>query len=172
VRFQVLTAASMMFRIIFWDVLPCKMIVGRRFRGAYCLHHQGWVRVRAWWWWRQYAPLKRLPTIILHGSTSQKIILNTFKQLCPIFKKLPRRVKNSHIGDTELEGSLPCPQIQRNRRVLSHMNPIHILTSYFCKIYLSLLSKSEKEAYMITSLYVCLSIQLAPSYYSIDKLIM
>jgi hypothetical protein len=26
VRFQVLTAASMMFRIVFWDVLPCKMI--------------------------------------------------------------------------------------------------------------------------------------------------
>jgi hypothetical protein len=40
VRFQVLTAASMMFRIVFWDVLPCKIIVDRRFRGAYCLHHQ------------------------------------------------------------------------------------------------------------------------------------
>jgi hypothetical protein len=39
VRFQVLTAASMMFRIVFWDVLPCKMIVDRRFRRAYCLHH-------------------------------------------------------------------------------------------------------------------------------------
>jgi hypothetical protein len=25
------------------DVLPFKMIVDRRFRGAYCLHHQGWV---------------------------------------------------------------------------------------------------------------------------------
>jgi hypothetical protein len=31
VRFQVLTAASMMFRIVFWDILPCKMIVERRF---------------------------------------------------------------------------------------------------------------------------------------------
>jgi hypothetical protein len=31
----------MLFRIVFWDVLPCKMIVDRRFRGAYCLHHQG-----------------------------------------------------------------------------------------------------------------------------------
>jgi hypothetical protein len=30
-----------MFRIVFWDVLPCKMIVDRRFRGAYFLHHQG-----------------------------------------------------------------------------------------------------------------------------------
>jgi hypothetical protein len=29
VRFQVLTAASMMFRIVFWDELPCKMIVIR-----------------------------------------------------------------------------------------------------------------------------------------------
>jgi hypothetical protein len=24
VRFLVLTAASMMFRVVFWDVLPCK----------------------------------------------------------------------------------------------------------------------------------------------------
>jgi hypothetical protein len=29
VRVQVLTAASMMFRIVFWDVLPCKIIVDR-----------------------------------------------------------------------------------------------------------------------------------------------
>jgi hypothetical protein len=27
VRFQVLTTASMMFRIVFWDTLPCKIIV-------------------------------------------------------------------------------------------------------------------------------------------------
>jgi hypothetical protein len=39
-RFQVLTAASMMFRVVFWVILPCKMIVDRRFRGPYCLHHQ------------------------------------------------------------------------------------------------------------------------------------
>jgi hypothetical protein len=31
VRFQVLTAASMKFRFVFWDVLPCKIIVDRRF---------------------------------------------------------------------------------------------------------------------------------------------
>jgi hypothetical protein len=30
-----------MFRVVFYDILPCKMIVDRRFRGAYCLHHQG-----------------------------------------------------------------------------------------------------------------------------------
>jgi hypothetical protein len=27
-------------------------------------------------WWRQYAPLKRRSTIILHGSTTQKTALN------------------------------------------------------------------------------------------------
>jgi hypothetical protein len=32
------------FRVVFWVILPCKMIVDRRFRGAYCLHHQGWVK--------------------------------------------------------------------------------------------------------------------------------
>jgi hypothetical protein len=36
-------------------------------------HHQGW---------RQYAPLKRRSTIILHGSTSQKTILNTMSERC------------------------------------------------------------------------------------------
>jgi hypothetical protein len=30
-----------LFRAVFWDILPCKMIVDQRFRGAYCLHHQG-----------------------------------------------------------------------------------------------------------------------------------
>jgi hypothetical protein len=41
VRFQVLTAASMKFRVL-WDVLPCSQIdVDRYFRGACCLHHQG-----------------------------------------------------------------------------------------------------------------------------------
>jgi hypothetical protein len=58
VRFQVLTAASMMFRVVFWDILPCKMIVTHP------------------WWWRQYAPLKRRSTIILHGSRSQKTTPN------------------------------------------------------------------------------------------------
>jgi hypothetical protein len=28
------------------------------------------------WWWRQYAPLKRRSTFILHGSISQKTTLN------------------------------------------------------------------------------------------------
>jgi hypothetical protein len=41
VRFQVLKAVSIKFRFVFWDVLPCKIIAGRRFRGMCCLHHQG-----------------------------------------------------------------------------------------------------------------------------------
>jgi hypothetical protein len=34
VRFQVLTAASMKFRFVFWDILPCKIIVDRRLRNV------------------------------------------------------------------------------------------------------------------------------------------
>jgi hypothetical protein len=37
----------LLFRIVFW-VLPCKIIIGRRFRGTWCLHHP--------WWWRQHIP--------------------------------------------------------------------------------------------------------------------
>jgi hypothetical protein len=40
VRFQVLTAASMKFRFVLSDVLPCKIIVERRFRGTCCLPHR------------------------------------------------------------------------------------------------------------------------------------
>jgi hypothetical protein len=36
-----------MFRAVFWVILPCEMIVDRRFRGAYCLHHP--------WWWQKTA---------------------------------------------------------------------------------------------------------------------
>jgi hypothetical protein len=66
VRFQVLTAASMKFRSVFWDVLPCKIIVDRRFRGTNCLNHHSSLMMQA----------GRRSTIILHGSTSQKTILN------------------------------------------------------------------------------------------------
>jgi len=52
----------MMFRAVFWVVLPCKMIVDRRFRGAYCLHHQGWVI------WTSYSPPWELE--ISHSRTT------------------------------------------------------------------------------------------------------
>jgi hypothetical protein len=124
VRFQILTAASVKFRIVFWDALPCKIIVDRRFRGTCCLHHQGdetccyesvyklvkeQVLTVFWsvhlvlssseftqdlfrfedhcdqywgWGWEGCGSGLYLwnvgPTIILHGSTSQKTILNVF----------------------------------------------------------------------------------------------
>jgi hypothetical protein len=41
VKFQVLKAASMKMAV-FWVVARCNLVeVCRRFRGAYCLHHQG-----------------------------------------------------------------------------------------------------------------------------------
>jgi hypothetical protein len=40
-KYQVLTAARMKMAV-FWDVTPYILIlIGRRFRGAYCLHQQG-----------------------------------------------------------------------------------------------------------------------------------
>jgi hypothetical protein len=55
VRFQVLTAASMKFTIVFWDVLPSKIIVDRRFRGTCCLHP---------WWWMPVHPRRQFWTSI------------------------------------------------------------------------------------------------------------
>jgi hypothetical protein len=34
---------NFLFRVVFWDILPCKIIADRRFRGACCFHHQGLV---------------------------------------------------------------------------------------------------------------------------------
>jgi hypothetical protein len=68
----------MKFRV-FWDVAPSSYIeVGRRFRGAYCLHHQ-------------YTPLKRRSASTwLHGATSQKTLnfkMNTVYILMPNYLK-------------------------------------------------------------------------------------
>jgi hypothetical protein len=41
VRFQVLAATSMKMAVV-WDVTSCTLVDNdRRFRGSYCLHHQG-----------------------------------------------------------------------------------------------------------------------------------
>jgi hypothetical protein len=60
---------------VFWDVARCSQVdVERRFRGAYCLHHQG-NHHSSPWWWRQYAPLKyRSTSTWPHGATSQKTL--------------------------------------------------------------------------------------------------
>jgi hypothetical protein len=40
-RFQAVMAANMKI-IVFWDIAPYSLVeVDRRFRGVYCLHHQG-----------------------------------------------------------------------------------------------------------------------------------
>jgi hypothetical protein len=46
---------------VFWDVTPCSRVeTDRRFRGSYCLHHQGDELLRAQpWSWRQCVSPKR-----------------------------------------------------------------------------------------------------------------
>jgi len=75
VTIQVLTTASMKIRV-FWDAAPCSLVeVDRRFRDAYCLHHQD--DDPSPWWWRHYAPLKRRSTCI-----SIFIIEGKFLRMC------------------------------------------------------------------------------------------
>jgi hypothetical protein len=70
VRFQVLTAASMKIRA-FWDVAPCSLVgVDRRFRGAYCLHHQGEIDECSTHLWN----VRSTPTS-LHCATCQKALI-------------------------------------------------------------------------------------------------
>jgi hypothetical protein len=66
VRFHVLTVASVKMTA-FWDIAPCSLVdVDRRFRGAYCLHHQS----------NPHRPLKRRSTPTrLHGAISQKAVI-------------------------------------------------------------------------------------------------
>jgi hypothetical protein len=78
----------MMFRAVFWVVLPCKMIVDRRFRGAYCLHHQGWM------------------TIILHGSTTQKTVLNINYPVTEIHTGITRRSLRCSVGEENFQARL------------------------------------------------------------------
>jgi hypothetical protein len=89
VRFHVLTAASM-FRIVFWDVLPCKIIVDRRFRGAYCLLHQTSQKTILNSSWSRPRPL---PRIIYH-----------WRALCLVTTSAPRDdpLGTEHRGVTDL----------------------------------------------------------------------
>jgi hypothetical protein len=89
VSFQVLTVASMKFRIVFWIVLPCKIIVDRRFipddGGSTYLwnfgRHSSLMMEAARTsetsvdthplWWRQQVPLKLRSTHIPdHGGST------------------------------------------------------------------------------------------------------
>jgi hypothetical protein len=42
-RFQVLTAASMMFRAVFWVILPCKMIVDNHYNPEDSSEHENYL---------------------------------------------------------------------------------------------------------------------------------
>jgi hypothetical protein len=58
-----------------------------------------WRAVYHPWWWRQYAPLKRRSTIILHGSISQKTTLisnyyNNYNNYYNLYWILIFQVKN------------------------------------------------------------------------------
>jgi hypothetical protein len=75
-----------MFRIVFWDVLPCKIIVDRRFRGAYCLHHQG-------------SSQKTILNIILAAVRTWN--LTYFSRVLPkekIFLLVPSELSALHLG--------------------------------------------------------------------------
>jgi hypothetical protein len=74
------------------------------------------------WWWRQYAPLKRRSTIILHGSTSQKTILTSFHKLRtpPVFPSgfIHIRIHIAH----PLRGDLWCNDTDRGKQKNSEKN--------------------------------------------------
>jgi hypothetical protein len=56
--------AASMKRPVFWEVVPCSLVeVHRRFRGAYCPHHQG------------VHMLEALACTIIHGATSLKTVI-------------------------------------------------------------------------------------------------
>jgi hypothetical protein len=80
VRFQVLTAASMMFRAVFWVILPCRKIIDRRFRGEYCLHHQGWV---------SRATNQNQPTTLSQNDSPPKSLRPSAKAIPSLWVQLP-----------------------------------------------------------------------------------
>jgi hypothetical protein len=66
------------FRFVFWDVLPCKIIVDRRFRGTCCLNHQGN---------RQYIPEDK--SILSRTVTFISVNIETNLVLLYILVKMP-----------------------------------------------------------------------------------
>jgi hypothetical protein len=96
VGFEVFTAVTMK-NTVFWNVVPCRSWVNRRFGGMYHLHLQGrkireqvvadcchlltlFPRSRIFlpWRGRWYVPPKRRFTQDLHGSTSHKTVFFKF----------------------------------------------------------------------------------------------
>jgi hypothetical protein len=86
---EVLTVASMKFRV-FWDLAPCSHVkVDWCLRGAYCLHHRGW--------WRCYIPeVSKLHYVSLSGI--MYLISELKFRLNSCFPGRPRRVKCNFIN--------------------------------------------------------------------------
>jgi hypothetical protein len=59
------------------------------------------------WWWRQYAPLKRRSTIILHVSISHKTTLNNEGD-CPYWN-IRGLCQTLHVDDTQVPYSRQWP---------------------------------------------------------------
>jgi hypothetical protein len=112
VRFQVLTAASMKFKV-FWDILTCSQVdVDRRFRGAYCLYHQGgrtWLHGRTSQKTLNFAKLQNdqgrvtpsdMPFVICHENPLFRACCNYVR--CMI-KTLPVRAKHNYISAASMQ---------------------------------------------------------------------
>jgi len=57
--FTVLTAASMKFRIVFWDVLPCKIIVNNYFTRQYIPEDNSELRIFLFLCWTPMSLIMR-----------------------------------------------------------------------------------------------------------------
>jgi hypothetical protein len=63
-KYTLLDFVMLVFRVVFWVILPCKMIVDWRFRGVYCLHHQGWVSLARKDWSLYRCPVPGWPVVV------------------------------------------------------------------------------------------------------------
>jgi hypothetical protein len=126
--------------IVFWDVKPCSHVeVDQRFRGAYCLHHQG-----NSWWWRQYAPLKRSSTSTwLHGATSQNTPkLNFFYSVtsgddCTVYKKLYYIIMSPEklFCTFQMPSLKYCLKHRMTACMLLYVTVLHLRTWTWCILY-------------------------------------
>jgi len=69
-RLQVLTAANIKI-MAFWDIAPCSLVLlGRRFRDAYCLHQQSFTAL-------MMKAVSNSETSVYYGAMSQKALIFT-----------------------------------------------------------------------------------------------
>jgi hypothetical protein len=73
IYFECLLLSVLIHLFIKSDFWECSTVSNRGHWRCFLTRH---VLTTHPWWWRQYAPLKRRSTIILHGSISQKTTLN------------------------------------------------------------------------------------------------